>query len=882
MAELSTYAEHQKQREDQQQRLRLDTANRLQIDADRSDRIWAVAAKTRLPMEVVDSDLDNLEAKLKVEEFNYEDYTAKDLASAEYGEVIRGNQGSPIFNKFAAENPYNFAVMKRDRVHMNRFEKTVNSMWLKARSGWAMGEMGNLVTRELSGNALPDDDKRRKEMRQLLAGGDFNAGPWAKFLTGFSEQAALFAHTTYDSADEMLAGAIAGGVSGAYAGSLNPWAIATVPLGAIAGATTGASAAFAVARGWESFELERGLAYDQYIQLGIDKNEALTMANMVGAINAPLEYIGMGALTKRIPGVKRFMQNHTDKVVSRIFNSPKFTHAAARFTVAYGESVGTEIITEILQETTTMLGQERLKTAAREAGDTRPEMTAQTDAEFWDSLGEIAVETIYAVALMGAGGPVMNFYADSKNSYAAMQQQQQWAALGETAKDSVTRKKAPDAWKEFVSRVQKDGPLKEIRISVEGWRTYWQSKEIDPDEAAKKLGVDLPSADATDTDLVLPFDVFIDKIAPTEHLGGLMKDLRIREDEMTGREAEQWMADRKEKLKEIKEALGDAYDPSVEERIVDDLVPQLISVGHTPDAAKDIATFHAGNTINLALKGKLDPWDYYKATLHGVFREVPEPLTAAGEDIDMDMDPILDAIRSGNFPKQREIYGDSLIDLIRSSGGIKDDGGEISARDLNKIRPGTVSNEGKSIDAMAELAYEAGYIAEFDESMFLEALDREISGDAVFSKNADVNTGLEEVLGQLERAASFLDEEGIDLNTLSNAQVRKYLEGLKTLEQSDVDSLKEWSDLVMAVTQANEQALSGTTLQPGEVDTLLAKAEASSPRVSGAQDFKDVKLTDRVLYNGKPKTVVYSAQEAYAEAIKERNILKRLAKCLNG
>jgi len=876
MADLDVYAEFQKQKENQQHRLQLDAANRLQVDEDRADRVWAVAAKTRLPMEVVDADLDNLEAKLKVEEFNYEDYTAKDLASAKLGEVVRGNEGSPIFNRFAAENPYNFAVMKRDRAHMTRLEKTVNSMWLASRRGWGMGEMGNLVTREVSGNALPDDDVRRKEIRQLLEGGDFGAGGMAKFLTGFSEQATLFAHSAYDSADKIIGGGVMGALTGSYIAGIGPQSLAGAPIGF----GTGAGIAWAANRGWESFELERGLAYDQYLQLGINKEDALKMANLVGGINAPLEYIGFNALTKRIPGINKMMRNNTDAVVRKIFNSPKFTHAAARFTIAYGEGVGTEIVTEIAQETTTMLGQEYLKTQAREAGDTSPDMTAMTPAEFRASLGEIIVETVYAVAIMGAGGPVMNFYADSKNSYASMKQQQMWTTLGEVAKDSETRKKSPNAWQAFVSRVQEDGPLKEIFVDGKGWRRYWQSQGIDPDEAAKEMGIDLEAAEATDTDITIPFDVFIDKVAPTEHLGGLMKDLRIRKDEMTGREAEEWYKGRNEHIAELQEALGDAYDPTVEERIVGDLVPQLVASGkYTEATAKIQAKFHAVVTMNMARRGKIDPWEYYRQTLQGVYAEVPGSLTAAGEDIDMDMDPILDSIRDNTFPKQRDIYGESLIDMVRRVGGINEEGGEFDAKEINLLRPGTASNTGRSADDLAEIAHEAGFIAERDIGMFKEAFDRDLAGDPVFSRTQVVDQELESLLGQLEDAAAFLEREGVDLNALTNAEVRKYLEGIKTLEQSDADSLQEWTDLVMAVTRASERTAS---LKPNQVDTMLAQAEAALPRVASAQNFKDVKFTDTAIINGKSGTVEYSAQEAYVEAIKARNVLKQLAKCVNG
>jgi hypothetical protein len=213
--------------------------------------------------------------------------------------------------------------------------------------------------------------------------------------------------------------------------------------------------------------------------------------------------------------------------------------------------------------------------------------------------------------------------------------------------------------------------------------------------------------------------------------------------------------------------------------------------------------------------------------------------------------------------------------MMRGAGGILDDGGEMSSRDIQRLYPGLVSKTGRSIDDMAEQAFEAGYIKERDETLFLEALDKQIMGSPVYSAQRAPNVALEEYLGKLEEAAQFLEQENIDITNLSNKEVRDLMTGIQTLDQSSGQSLKEWTELVMAVTTASENL----SAVPNTFDTMLAQAEAQMPRVSANQDFKDVEFTDRV---SETETVTYSAQERYNNAVKSRNVLKQLAKCING
>jgi len=477
----------------------------------------------------------------------------------------------------------------------------------------------------------------------------------------------------------------------------------------------------------------------------------------------------------------------------------------------------------------------------------------------------------------------MNYRADARRARAAEEQAAMWASLGDNVQAADTPKNAKSGWSAFIARIQEKGPLKEVRFDSQGWRQYWQSQKVDPVEVAKEMGFDIEAMEVTDTDIVIPFNTYLEKLAPTEHHVGLINDFRARTDEMTLRESEQWHKDAPNKIAEFEETLAKEFDTTIRDDIQEDLVGQLVASGrYTPQAAETQARLTAAIFTTVAARANIDPMKLYKDRLKGVQRDVPKPLQR--EDIDMDVDPVLDALRAGNFPAQKDIYGKSLFDLIRASGGIQDQGGEMAARDVQKQLPGMISGAGLTIDAMAEIAFDQGYITAHDSEMFMEAFDRELGGTQQFSREHPVDAELQARAAQMEEAAKFLDDEGINLNEMTNAQVREYLKGVKTLEQSSDSDLKQWTDLVMTMALREETLDEDRPFRRAKrYDSILGRAAAAMPRVAEQQDFQDVEFTDKFVdTSGKPGTHTYSAQKAYDKAVKKRNLLNRLMDCVNG
>ena len=167
--------------------------------------------------------------------------------------------------------------------------------------------------------------------------------------------------------------------------------------------------------------------------------------------------------------------------------------------------------------------------------------------------------------------------------------------------------------------------------------------------------------------------------------------------------------------------------------------------------------------------------------------------------------------------------------------------------------------------------------------MLLEAIDRELSGEPQFGTRA-VDTEIQELASKLEEAAQFFEMEGIDLEELSNAEVRKLLEGVSTLEQIDTDELQSLMELVEALVSTQDKVLADAEMtQPDDIDTLLAKA-MMLPGVYPEQDFSGIAFTDtvRVAETGETVEVTKSAQKTFDRAVKRRNVLKQLMDCVDG
>jgi len=336
---------------------------------------------------------------------------------------------------------------------------------------------------------------------------------------------------------------------------------------------------------------------------------------------------------------------------------------------------------------------------------------------------------------------------------------------------------------------------------------------------------------------------------------------------MSAREAAQYKKDEPALIEELEATIAGMVSPdiSAKEQIISDVVGQLIAADTEQEAAETQAQI-MGGLANMAERAGMDPIGLYKDVFGGVTRVRDEALNQ--ESVDAMIDPLLDRMRAGDFPSQRDIFGGSLVDMIVKRGGLVDDGGELSARDAGQVRGLINKTRGDTLDGMAKIAAEAGFIADRDPDLLLEAIDRELRGEPVFARDAD--PALAEVSARMDELSTILSDAGLDIEDMSNVAVRKALSVGKTFEQTDILELNELTELV-GVAMEHDPA-------------MLAKALVSLPDIPDVQDFSGVTFTDtvQIAETGETAEVTKSAQKSFDRAVKRKNVIRKLMECVSG
>lgn len=392
----------------------------------------------------------------------------------------------------------------------------------------------------------------------------------------------------------------------------------------------------------------------------------------------------------------------------------------------------------------------------------------------------------------GTVGGIVRTAIESALHIKSRQHQQFFKDLGDATKESEIGQRAPDKLVEFITHAAQGGPVENVFIPAEQFTRYFQSVDADPAEAAKLAGVtNYDEAVAAGTDLIIPLGDFTAKIAGTDHLQGLMPDLRLHQGDLTAREVQEMAANKESREAYYQQQLdsliaeneaANGVNTAID-RVTTDVEGQLISSGVEASTAKTQAKLMRGVAVlaqrafpdmnPVAAAEKL--WSQYGLTVN---RELP-PILANLKNADVQLDPLLERLRAGSIPSDQEAFGQPLHEFIRSQGGVQDQGGELSAQDADTDNAPFVKNLiqslGMDFDGAREAAQQAGYPVGETEADFIGALIDSLKGNPVYSPNQENAQALDiqQTLASLDKA---LKDSGIDLNAVDNATARKMLE----------------------------------------------------------------------------------------------------------
>jgi hypothetical protein len=399
--------------------------------------------------------------------------------------------------------------------------------------------------------------------------------------------------------------------------------------------------------------------------------------------------------------------------------------------------------------------------------------------------------------------------------------------INDLAANSKLRQRDPESFAKYVEGMVEGTPAESVMIPVERWTAYWQSVNTDPAIIAESIigKTAYREAITAGTDIVIPMSRYATQLASTEHGKALLPDIRFNSDELTQREAE-------EIEKELVKESGINADTETD-RVREDIVGQLISTGTDRSTAEAYASIHSAVSRVLGQAGgeraqKLLEQRYGDLR---IVRPLPDVLEKHAKTDALDV--FLDRLRSGDVPTDKDVYGESLLDFIVKQGGLKDQGRELSARDMQKVRVGLVNDKGRTLDDIAELAVEHGYLSERDPNLLLEAISKEMMGKKVYRQGKQ-DADLLNVRAAIEQLDDHLRTLGVNVKEMDNAAIKKML-------QSDPEKGKElFQGSLKDYLFQSEKPIWFSALEKGIESAKQAKATAKDwkaiiPKLAGVK-----------------------------------------------
>ena len=757
-------------RQEQKHQLRNSMYGAAQTTPDTEAELQRLAQRANVPVETVRADRKEIERQTTI-------------AGVDYDNLIKN---SPVTAGFlSAQAP----VAHDDVGVLERVERTFTA----GAQGWKQGSIQDQVSpynwKALTGVITQNEQAERQRLLNELGALANTEARQDNPVAWFFGQTGYTGRQLVSSVREGGKGAIVGGAgaatlaaaAGTVVAPMLPEEAVTVPGAFFFGARAGYITATTV----YNYKEESGFAFAEYENLRdtngrpLDPAVARGAAAAAGLLNAGLETVGDIALAKLIPGVDKIIGAGSREAIKTLLARPTFQNAIAQAGKKWLTAASVEGVTEALQELGVILGREL---AQGVSGQEFAPDDAGTDIE---RILESGVAGFAGGAGVGLPGAAISATSNVREVRKANQTAQFMEALGESAQASKLRERLPEVFQDFVARAREQGPIENVYIPVDQFREYWQSQNADAAQVAEEVGAtNYAEAVATGTDVVIPIENYATRLAPTQHHSALTRDVRLFQGDLTMREVEALESRRQEieaEIQQLMETEGPPIEAPTIEQIKQDVLGQLMG-RFDRQTADSYATLYSRAINSLAQRAGLDPMQLHEQ--YGLQVVVPLPdILQAKAGVDTVLDPLIDRLRSGDIPTPSQMFGRSLTQFLRSRGGLRDQGGELSARDLklwdrDNRKPGEKkllnNKDGMEFDYAREIALEVGYDVGETEVTFLAALDRELRGDPVYQPGKE-RGNLQDLADALMSLEEFLGQQGIDVQTTDNATIKELI-----------------------------------------------------------------------------------------------------------
>ncbi|NOQ54566.1 MAG: hypothetical protein GQ558_08180, partial [Thermoplasmata archaeon] len=740
----------------------------------------------------------------------------------------------PEVTREALHNPDLGPAVKDDIDNLGFHERFLMDTIQRVRNGIGVVKMGEIGTAMMNGTESPAQLAELEEVRQSLDspfmqrdyGFDNPVADVAMFLSGaVAENVPIMGYMLWEAKEEMVEGAIAGTLMGAAASTVTAGVAA--PVTATTGAIVGAGVGIKVGSSKAAFTLEAGNAYLEYIAMRdkntgelMDPNIAKGAAMVVGLANAALELVAFERALRTIPGMDKVVQGFSRGGMRKLMNNSTARSALARFGANVASVSAVEGITEMAQETLTILG--GIVSAELAPG----EYDTATLAEAMKQIGHSGLQGMAGGGGIAVPGSGAGAYMDYRKERAAASNLEKLQELERMAKESLVAERLPGDFKAHLLKVRDThGEATQTLVGLSRLQTFFQEVGLTDEQIAQRMPetwASMEEAELTGVEVNIPYHELGAELARMDTFDALASDIRITADGVTAREAEQMVSEREAVYEEYATLAGreEAHE-GASQRVFEDVRTMLEEAQVAPSVAEPQAQLHAEFWERAGPRLGMDPFEAYKAYSGlSVGRLKSEMLEGQGFERS---DAIIGRLREGAYPTQQQMFGASLTEFLRSNGGLRDEGGELAARDATSLmRNGP---NAMSFEEAHQRAIEAGFMSEeswTDKSQgdLLELIDKDLHDGGIYRLGGG-DGKFQDVWQEMSELEELLAQMDVDIETMTNDQVRGAIRDA-SLFQGLADTETDYSKLNKKTKAIVDEALEDTP-EPDRVREALIR-----------------------------------------------------------
>lgn len=399
--------------------------------------------------------------------------------------------------------------------------------------------------------------------------------------------------------------------------------------------------------------------------------------------------------------------------------------------------------------------------------------------------------------------------------------------LASSVAASKLGERAPDRLAALVDHLVGAGE-RNVYFNQDDWDAHWTGQKVDPIRAADQFGLRdaYLRAKAHGGDMAVPIADFLARTKADAELAKqvptLLDLVRQKPGAKNAVEAGASLKDLTDQLEQLardgkQQGEAPAHDSAV--HVGERVVEQLTTAGFDEKTAKQYGKLYEGVFRSLGSRAGKDPAALFDRYALRVQRDLPAALKAQ-----KGVDPysvLLDRLRSGQIPQEREIFGTSLVDFLRER-GVQDQGTELSTMEADAGRKAfqrsLIRPDGLTLDHARELAIERGYLPEGASiNDLLAAIREEAHGKPVYNRD-NANPQQQDVRDALLEIQARLKAAGVDLATTDNETAKRALTG-----GADAEPMSEAAQRVL---DQRVPIAEGMNLK--DVEALRARAAAAA------------------------------------------------------